>query len=402
MKIVSFYKYLGILETAQPHNYTEFIKSKWKSVRARIAKCRRVGGHIDGLNAVENRKLYFSQIRPIIEFGGTTIPYKETVLKELEKMQAESLRSLFGFYKHTKFETMLTLVGVTRMRSRIAQLKVCFYNKLKTFNNLYLTSILRNPQAPLHGLREDIQKIYIEWSPIPHFAPLANYESLNTVMDDTKKFNAAAKAAFEKCDMYRCLESLHKSADSASGGSGQAAKALDCTAPRVSPALCSILRISTSRRRDSTLLMNTLSGCDFVTPFSHKNKPICRMCRSARASWCHLLLECPKRRSQNDKILADIKNNLEKVITNPETEPSSKSTGRNSLSLLENLIAAGDNANLARFLFGICCTDTRNQQTALRHIPVLQAVMQITAGAIRSTQEAWWDATLEEYGIVPT
>ena len=126
------------------------------------------------------------------------------------------------------------------------------------------------------------------------------------------------------------------------------------------------------------------------------------MCRSARASWCHLLLECPKRRSQNDKILADIKNNLEKVITNPETEPSSKSTGRNSLSLLENLSAAEDNANLARFLFGICCTDTRNQQTALRHIPVLQAVMQITARAIRDTQGAWWDATLEEYGIVPT
>ena len=126
------------------------------------------------------------------------------------------------------------------------------------------------------------------------------------------------------------------------------------------------------------------------------------MCRSARASWCHLLLECPKRQSQKDKILADIKINLEKIITNPETEPSSKSTARNSLSLLENLSAAGDNANLARFLFGICCTDTRNQQTALRHIPVLQAVMQITAGAIRSTQEAWWDATLEEYGIVPT
>ena len=126
------------------------------------------------------------------------------------------------------------------------------------------------------------------------------------------------------------------------------------------------------------------------------------MCRSAHASWCHLLMECPERKSQKKKILADIKNNLENVITNPETKPSSKSTGRNSLSLLENLIAAGDDANLTRFLFGFCCTDTRNQQAALRHIPILQAVMQITAGAIRSTQEAWWDATLEEYGIVPT
>ena len=36
-----------------------------------------------------------------------------------------------------------------------------------------------------------------------------------------------------------------------------------------------------------------LSGCDFLTPFSSKIKPICKFCTKSPASWGHLLFNCP-------------------------------------------------------------------------------------------------------------
>ena len=204
---VEWYKYLGIEDSIKPHDYNIFLKSKWKKVRGRIAKCRCVGGHMDGLNSKESRKLYLTQVRPIIEFGATTIPYCDDVLKELERMQAEALRCMFGFFKSTKFETMNALVGVASMRSRVSQLKVCFFNKIKTFNGLYLRSLLCDGNPMPSGLREDIRKIHTEWSTFPEFRDtLGSHRSLNTWNNDFKKFNAMVKSMFERLDCSVCFQ----------------------------------------------------------------------------------------------------------------------------------------------------------------------------------------------------
>ena len=399
LKVVNFYKYLGIEETAKPHNYSNFMKRKWKNVRARTVKCRCVGGHIDGLNAVESRKLYLTQIRPIIEFGATTIPYKETVLKELERMQAEALRNLFGFYKGTKFETMLILTGVTRMRSRVAQLKLSFFNKLKTFDTLYLSGLIRQ-QNKILGLRTDIQKIFSEWRGCPQFSTLASHDSLNTVEYNISKFNSVVKSTFETCDTHVCLEKLRQSAHRASGGTGQAAKVLDFTFSSVRPRLSAILRATLANRREATLLRNTISGCDFLTPFNHSNKPDCRLCRGKNAEWCHLLCECPKRLSQKVTMTTNIEASLNELIRTTDSEVT-KRVSHNSLALMKKLLDSGDNKNLTRYFFGICCSDRNQNQSFLLHIPVLEVVLKVTAGAIRGTQDAWLEALLKEHGIDP-
>ena len=119
LEIVNLYRYLGIQETLNGHDYSEFIGAKLKSVRARLAKVRRVGGYIDGLDPFNMRRLYLSQIRPIIEFGATTIPYKNTWLTKLEDMQFECLRQLFGFFPKTKKET------TARFANRLCPLPGC-------------------------------------------------------------------------------------------------------------------------------------------------------------------------------------------------------------------------------------------------------------------------------------
>ena len=125
---------------------TIFLKKKWKKIFQRLAKTQKVGGHMDGLCPAEARKLYMSQILPIIEFGSVVLPYIPKVLEELERMQAMCIQQLFGFYRSTKRETMLVLSGLCSMKSRIAQIKLCFFNKLKTFgSDLYINKIFDKP-----------------------------------------------------------------------------------------------------------------------------------------------------------------------------------------------------------------------------------------------------------------
>ena len=52
-------------------------------------------------------------------------------------------------------------------------------------------------------------------------------------------------------------------------------------------------------------------------------------------------------------------------------------------------------------LFGICCSDRNQKQSFSLHIPVLETVLKVTAGAIRGTQDAWLEALLKEHGIDP-
>ncbi len=210
LEIVNLYRYLGIQETLNGHDYSEFIGAKLKSVRARLAKVRRVGGYIDGLDPFNMRRLYLSQIRPIIEFGATTIPYKNTWLTKLEDMQFECLRQLFGFFPKTKKETILTLSGVTRIRTRVAQLKLSFYNKLKTFDDgLYLKALMRDSFKPdrRSGLGHDIGKIYDEFMGFPKFQEeMEDFLDVNHVNDNYKMFNKSIKSMLEEIDFEYCLE----------------------------------------------------------------------------------------------------------------------------------------------------------------------------------------------------
>ena len=149
------------------------------------------------------RQLYVSQVRPIIEFGATTLPYSEETLIKLERMQDYCMREFMGFYRNTKRETMLVLFGLVRIRARIAQLKLVFLNKLKLIpdSSMYLYRAMtvsfekKNP----HGLYADVQRITGEWSQHQDFSKLGDVMSLDDAQDH-RVFAQLCKATFEQCD----------------------------------------------------------------------------------------------------------------------------------------------------------------------------------------------------------
>ena len=232
-------------------------------------KCRRVGGYINGLNPDGARKLYTSQIRPIIEFGATTIPYSAALLRELERMQNESLRQLFGFWKHTKIETMRVLTGLASMRCRVAQLKICLHNKLKNWDDsLYLKTLLKDSWSANRksGLATDIKRISSEWSALNDSEFDENVLpslTLNSEYQDHRFYNKTVRASLEGAELQAALHSLERSADVANGGSGQAQRVYFYHSGDEYLQLSPLLKTRFANRSTRTLFINVLSGCDF-------------------------------------------------------------------------------------------------------------------------------------------
>ena len=127
-------------------------------------------------------------------------------------MQYECLRQLFGFFPKTKKETMLALVGLTRIRTRVAQLKLSFFNKLKTFDDsLYLKVLMRESFKPdrRSGLGYDITKMYEEFMGFPKFqTEMEAFLDVNHVDENYKKFNKSIKALLEELDFEYSLGRL--------------------------------------------------------------------------------------------------------------------------------------------------------------------------------------------------
>jgi hypothetical protein len=96
----------------------------------------------------------------------------------------------------------------------------------------------------------------------------------------------------------------------------------------------------------------------------------------------------------------NIEAGLNELIRTTDSEVT-KRVSHNSLALMKKLLVSGDNKNLTRYFFGICCSDRNQNQSFLLHNPVLEVVLKVTAGAIRGTQDAWLEALLKEHGIDP-
>ena len=327
------------------------MKQKWASVRARIAKTKVVGGHWDGLNPVMVRRLYTSQIRPIIEFGVTTIPYNSKILAQLEDMQSEALRILMGFYRYIKYETMLVLSGLCRMRCRVAQLKLCFYNKLKFFgSDLYLTKILHASFAGKHknGFNADIVRVHKDWRSHPVFVDkIDRYLDLQ-IYEEHKDYKKACRSSLEECDLNSCLEKIRSS------NSGQGFRVYGYCSNNTRVKICPLLTIAPRRRRQRTLFINALSGCDFITPTNYRRKPKCKFCDTEECDWEHLLFRCPARHDAGRALVVRYRKVLEK-LADPEITKSRAtiSASRNSLVLLLRLWNNHSYLELTQFSFGI-------------------------------------------------
>ena len=288
MEVRKSYKYLGIEETFND-DYSEFLTRKKKEVIVKLLDVQKVGGRRGGLNPIDLRKLYFTLIRPKIEFGLTQLPYNDVNINALENLQYKCLRQLFGFLPSTKKETMLVLCGIPSIRMRMATLKLAFANKIINMKNgFYVKEIMKTNWNSSSGLGNDLRNLQTDWSSDPDIDQLcANLIQNQIGCDKHTTFKSKLKISFERCDFERCKRALYESV----GRSGQTFLVSAMISNRTTHSLSQQLRVSISRSR-MALFTNVLSGCDFLTPYNHAKKPKCKFCGANDVHWVHILFEC--------------------------------------------------------------------------------------------------------------
>ena len=105
----------------------------------------------------------------------------------------------------------------------------------------------------------------------------------------------------------------------------------------------------------------------------------------------YLLFECP---GLNSSLLwlDDLKNKLTQLTLSHKKADSA--TARETLLVLNDLIANKNYPELFKFVFGCCCKNNQGELEPLRHIPVLAKVVEVTATRLRKIQDSWIDAAL--------
>ena len=203
-------------------------------------------------------------------------------------------------------------------------------------------------------------------------------------------FAKLCKTTFEKCDLKSCLEALRKSSDTSSGGSGQARKVYrftECTTANVR--LSPLLRLDPGRRSHRSLFVNALTGCDFITPFKHSNKPKCVICGEERCDWKHLIFQCPKRPNCAQHFVDAMTSRLF-ALTSDEN-PCVSAAATHSMIFLQRLWVDKNFDAILEFAFGICCFEN-GKPSPLRYRKVLVPIIEVTAREIGRVHNSWLDA----------
>ena len=209
----------------------------------------------------------------------------------------------------------------------------------------------------------------------------------NSEYEDKRFYDKMVRSTLESCDLSRDLRALERSAGGE--GSGQALRAYQYSAGEASIELSPLLNRHFARRAERTLWINVLSGCDFITPHSHKNRPKCKLCGKNSIDIFHLLLDCPEI-DQNmlwvNKIRRELTNSM-KFCRKIENRSVAEQTRR----VLDDLLENGDKTEIFKFIFGLACKES-DDLSPLRHGPILWRVIKCTASQLSTVQKRWFDA----------
>ena len=134
---------------------------------------------------------------------------------------------------------------------------------------------------------------------------------------------------------------------------------------------------------ERTLLLRVVCGCDFLTPFNHSKKPICKYCGKP-GTWEHLLFECTSSQRNGRSIL------LSEIFSNAISEELAQHDVSVRLTTLEQ---QKDFSSLFQTCLGIL-PDGNSFRKSNRKI--LRAVSKITAARLCSIEADW--CTRPEFG----
>ena len=290
LKPIKSYRYLGVTDQLDD-NYSEFLKLKKQSLNARLNESRRVGGRQGGLMHEENRKLYITSVRPIIDFGLSTLPFDKKILSELEKLQLSALRRMFGFRPKTKTESILTLTGVATMTARFAIAKLSMAHKIFTVHSdLYLKVIATANWNGDIGLGADVRAL------LDHY----NNPDLNELCAKLVALDPDLESPIFKNELHKIIdkvdfETRKRALSDSAARNSQASRLYHLFVDSRRGGMPFQLQVHVPRFT-APLYLQVISGCDFLTPLNFQQKITCKFCnRQNTGTWNHLLFECDRK-----------------------------------------------------------------------------------------------------------
>ena len=128
--------------------------------------------------------------------------------------------------------------------------------------------------------------------------------------------------------------------------------------------------------------LQTLCGCDFLTPFDHSVKPKCKFCGTENVDWSHILFVCTKR-DNGFKIVQTFLTKCDTLLSS-KVDPETKERIRTLSDELRNLWKSKDFSKLFYLMMAV-----NLHEFNLEYIPLVNLLVSTMAPIIYSVQRDW-------------
>lgn len=246
-----------------------------------------------------------------LEFGSQILVFSDAQISKLEKLQGQALRRMLGFHQSVKYETVLAISGLTKMKYRFMQLQLQFWNRVKHVldPNLYVSKIFmhnltlartRGVQpgfcAHLHKLATKLNSERLFTEATRNYDQSVKDSLFEPSQNRGKSFKTLTVQIQGMCRKLNTLEVTTGLRHSALYSTGQAERLyglVQVTVKRNAVLLAADAAFGAHERNLRTIYLRVVSGADFITPFNYRRCPTCKFCGAENIRTEHLLFDCP-------------------------------------------------------------------------------------------------------------
>jgi len=126
--------------------------------------------------------------------------------------------------------------------------------------------------------------------------------------------------------------------------------------------------------------LQTLCGCDCLTPFNHSNKPKCKFCGKENIDWPHLLFECEKR--NGFKTVSKFLKKCREI--GPTSDPESQDR---FLKLSRELSKLWDSKDFTKLFYLMMAVNLH--EFDLEYFPIIELLVSTITPILYSVQSDW-------------
>ena len=260
---------------------------------------RFLGARKDGLRPKTALRLYFSLVRPILEYAAPVLVFGKSHMDKLEALQLGIVKRMLGLRDNTKNESVRVISGVEPIAVRLGFLKLKHQYR-----------ILKKPGNSL------VKKVYLEVKKQPrregfHRECEELRDRFGVPLPDDTETPLCAYGRGLKAAMYRQAFQEDLAAVRASGQASVLASLFPPESSYFSyrPLDLMVRVLDGQERAVRTAFLQNLAGTSFL---ANRYRKSCAFCDSADGKLEHLVFECPELAGARAVLLEYVGGHIEK------------------------------------------------------------------------------------------